>query len=145
MEFYLGRLNLHYITQHNKKAQLNDTTISTKTENTNRRLTNSHAAKSTSSGTSQAFTYLCGIANPSKMGTQWVTPSPESKTTPVVLPVEYRLRTACKQSTNLLKTFLFDFRRRGVRGGQHFLTTLGGPHDFAQRGGGGGVGFLSKI
>lgn len=30
-----------------------------------------------------------GSANPSKIGTECVTPSPESSTTPVVLPVEY--------------------------------------------------------
>jgi hypothetical protein len=37
----------------------------------------------------------CGKAKPSKMGTECVTPSPESKTTPVVRPVEYKLSTAC--------------------------------------------------
>ena len=30
-----------------------------------------------------------GIAKPSYTGTEWVTPSPESRTTPVVLPDEY--------------------------------------------------------
>lgn len=31
----------------------------------------------------------CGIENPSKTGTACVTPSPESRTIPVVLPDEY--------------------------------------------------------
>jgi hypothetical protein len=31
----------------------------------------------------------CGIENPSNTGTAWVTPSPESKTMPVVRPDEY--------------------------------------------------------
>mmetsp|Transcript_36071 Transcript_36071/g.58282 ORF Transcript_36071/g.58282 Transcript_36071/m.58282 type:complete len:207 (-) Transcript_36071:66-686(-) len=39
----------------------------------------------------------CGIANPSYIGTACVTPSPESKTTPVVRPDAYKLRTACKE------------------------------------------------
>lgn len=32
---------------------------------------------------------LCGMAKPSYIGTAWVTPSPESNTTPVVFPVAY--------------------------------------------------------
>ena len=35
----------------------------------------------------------CGMANPSKIGTACVIPSPESSTVPVVLPVEKRLST----------------------------------------------------
>ena len=35
----------------------------------------------------------CGMAYPSKIGTAWVTPSPESNTVPVVLPVAKRLKT----------------------------------------------------
>lgn len=36
----------------------------------------------------------CGKAYPSYTGTVLVTPSPESRTRPVVLPVEYKARTA---------------------------------------------------
>jgi hypothetical protein len=36
----------------------------------------------------------CGRTLPSYMGTVWVTPSPESTTIPVVLPVAYRESTA---------------------------------------------------
>lgn len=34
------------------------------------------------------------IKNPSYTTTMWLTPSPESHTTPVVLPVEYKANTA---------------------------------------------------
>lgn len=42
----------------------------------------------------------CGRAKPSKIGTECVTPSPESRITPVVRPVEQRLRTACIEMCN---------------------------------------------
>ena len=40
------------------------------------------------------FLTACGIENPSKTGTVWVTPSPESHTKPVNFPHEYKERTA---------------------------------------------------
>jgi len=45
----------------------------------------------------------CGNAKPSKIGTECVTPSPESKTTPVVRPVEY----LCFFIKNLFIFFFF--------------------------------------
>ena len=38
---------------------------------------------------------LCGMIKPSETGTVCATPSPMSKTTPVVLPAEYKDITAC--------------------------------------------------
>jgi len=47
-----------------------------------------------------------GNANPSYTGTTWLTPSPESSTTPVVLPDAYRLRIAyhgCKEQCSRMR------------------------------------------
>ena len=42
------------------------------------------------------FYIAWGSAYPSNIGTVWVTLSPESITTPVVLPLEYKAKTALK-------------------------------------------------
>ena len=46
---------------------------------------------------------LCGIAKPSYIGTAWVTPSPESNTTPVVRPDAY------------LQDYKINFKERKVK------------------------------